>query len=66
LARALALAAAGEMTTDAALATFDFALRRGLIEPSVASAAQTRMFASLCTASRVWAPASVAANVQSR
>jgi len=30
---ALARAAAGELTTDAALATLDFAVRRGLIEP---------------------------------
>jgi 8-oxo-dGTP pyrophosphatase MutT (NUDIX family) len=47
VAAALARAAAGELTTDAALATFDFAWRRGLIEPSVASAAQTRAFESL-------------------
>ena len=31
---ALARAAAGELTTDAALATLDFAVRRGLIEPN--------------------------------
>ncbi|MFL6682839.1 MAG: NUDIX hydrolase [Burkholderiaceae bacterium] len=34
VAEALARAAAGELTTDAALATLDFALRRGLVEPS--------------------------------
>ena len=33
VAEALARAAAGELTTDAALATLDFALRRGLVEP---------------------------------
>jgi hypothetical protein len=31
---ALARAAAGELTTDAALATLDFALRHRLVEPS--------------------------------
>ncbi len=34
IAEALARAAAGELTTDAALATLDFAVRRGLIEPN--------------------------------
>ena len=48
VAEALARAAAGELTTDAALAIFDFAWRRGLIEPSVASPAQIRAFESLC------------------
>jgi 8-oxo-dGTP pyrophosphatase MutT (NUDIX family) len=42
---ALARAAAGELTTDAALATLDFALRRGLLapalEPAGAGAAST-------------------------
>ncbi|MBW8758866.1 MAG: DUF4743 domain-containing protein [Burkholderiales bacterium] len=33
IAEALGRAAAGELTTDAALATLDFALRRGLVEP---------------------------------
>ena len=33
VAEALARAAAGELTTDAALATLDFAVRRGLVEP---------------------------------
>jgi 8-oxo-dGTP pyrophosphatase MutT (NUDIX family) len=47
VAEALARAAAGELTTDAALATFDFAWRRDLIEPSLASPAQIRMFEGL-------------------
>jgi hypothetical protein len=34
VAEALARAAAGELTTDAALATLDFALRRGLVGPA--------------------------------
>jgi 8-oxo-dGTP pyrophosphatase MutT (NUDIX family) len=50
---ALARAAAGELTTDAALATFDFAWRRGLIEPSGAGAAQIGMFERLRLPSRV-------------
>ncbi len=33
IAEALARVAAGELTTDAALATLDFAVRRGLVEP---------------------------------
>jgi len=33
IAEALGRAAAGELTTDAALATLDFAVRRGLVEP---------------------------------
>jgi 8-oxo-dGTP pyrophosphatase MutT (NUDIX family) len=53
LAEALARAAAGELTTDAALATFDFAWRRGLIEPSGASAAQTQSFERLRIPRRV-------------
>jgi len=53
VAEALARAASGELTTDAALATFDFAWRRGLIEPSVASEAQIRAFESLCIPRRV-------------
>jgi 8-oxo-dGTP pyrophosphatase MutT (NUDIX family) len=44
---AYARAAAGELTTDAALATFDFAWRRGPIEPSLASEAQTQAFERL-------------------
>jgi 8-oxo-dGTP pyrophosphatase MutT (NUDIX family) len=47
LAEAYARAAAGELTTDAALATFDFAWRRGPIEPTVASEAQTNVFERL-------------------
>ena len=50
LAEAYARAAAGELTTDAALATFDFAWRRGPIEPSFASEEQTRAFERLCIA----------------
>ncbi|HEX7637578.1 MAG TPA: NUDIX domain-containing protein, partial [Burkholderiaceae bacterium] len=38
---AIARAAGGELTTDAALVTLDFALRRGLIEPEAAEAAST-------------------------
>ena len=41
VAEALARAAAGELTTDAALATLDFALRRGLVEPSASQEACT-------------------------
>jgi len=41
VAEALARAAAGELTTDAALATLDFALRRGLVEPSSSQEAST-------------------------
>ena len=41
IAEALARAAAGELTTDATLATLDFALRRGLVEPSATSAEST-------------------------
>jgi 8-oxo-dGTP pyrophosphatase MutT (NUDIX family) len=56
---ALARAAAGELTTDAALATLDFAVRRGLVEPDplqreltttgapALTAAQTRAFEAL-------------------
>jgi hypothetical protein len=40
-AEALARAAAGELTTDATLATLDFALRRGLVEPSSSNAGST-------------------------
>jgi len=41
VAEALARCAAGELTTDATLATLDFALRRGLVEPSSSLAAST-------------------------
>ncbi len=41
VAEALARAAAGELTTDAALATLDFAVRRGLVEPAPAGAEST-------------------------
>ena len=41
IAEALARAAAGELTTDATLATLDFALRRGLVEPSSSHAEST-------------------------
>lgn len=41
VAEALARAAAGELTTDAALATLDFAIRRGLVEPSSPNAGST-------------------------
>ena len=51
LAEAYARAAAGEFTTDAALATFDFAWRRGPIEPNLASEAQTSVFERLRRAS---------------
>jgi 8-oxo-dGTP pyrophosphatase MutT (NUDIX family) len=41
VAEALARAAAGELTTDATLATLDFALRRGLVEPDSSNAGST-------------------------
>ena len=41
IAEALARAAAGELTTDATLATLDFAVRRGLVEPSSSMAEST-------------------------
>ncbi len=41
IAEALARAAAGELTTDAALATLDFAIRRGFVEPPAAGAEPT-------------------------
>ena len=41
VAEALARAAAGELTTDAALATLDFAVRHGLIEPNPGEREQT-------------------------
>jgi len=41
IAEALARAAAGELTTDATLATLDFALRHGLVEPSSSRGAST-------------------------
>jgi len=41
VAEALARAAAGELTTDATLATLDFALRHGLIEPDSPGAGST-------------------------
>lgn len=49
LAEALARAAAGELTTDAALATLDFAVRRRLIEPNGAgwTAARAAAFEAL-------------------
>ncbi|MCK9687734.1 NUDIX hydrolase [Scleromatobacter humisilvae] len=56
VAEALARAAAGELTTDAALATLDFAVRHGLVEPApgarestpaVLTAAQRRAFEAL-------------------
>jgi len=40
VAEALARAAAGELTTDAALATLDFALRRGLLAQSLDEASR--------------------------
>ncbi len=46
VAEALARAAAGELTTDAALTTLDFALRRGLIEPFGANGASTPLDAA--------------------
>jgi len=46
VAEALARAAAGELTTDAALATLDFAVRHRLIEPPVAGAEPTLAGAS--------------------
>jgi 8-oxo-dGTP pyrophosphatase MutT (NUDIX family) len=60
MAEALARAASGELTTDAALATFDFAWRHHLIEPSRASAAQTRSFRRLLIPSRVSPPRGLA------
>ena len=50
VAEALARAAAGELTTDAALATLDFAVRRGLVEPE--SGARESTAAVLTTAQR--------------
>ena len=56
VAEALARAAAGELTTDAALATLDFAVRHGLVEPestrrestaAVLSTAQLQAFEAL-------------------
>ncbi len=56
MAEALARAAAGELTTDAALATLDFAVRHGLVEPestrrestaAVLSTAQLQAFEAL-------------------
>ena len=56
VAEALARAAAGELTTDAALATLDFAVRHGLVEPApsarestpaVLTAAQREAFEAL-------------------
>jgi len=41
VAEALARAAAGELTTDATLATLDFALRHGLVEPGSTDAGST-------------------------
>ena len=41
VAEALARAAAGELTTDAALATLDFAVRHGLVEPESAGGEST-------------------------
>ena len=41
VAEALARAAAGELTTDAALATLDFAVRHGLVEPGSAGQEST-------------------------
>ena len=41
VAEALARAAAGELTTDATLATLDFAVRHGLVEPSAPSSEST-------------------------
>ena len=41
VAEALARAADGELTTDAALATLDFAVRRGLLEPAGAAVEST-------------------------
>jgi 8-oxo-dGTP pyrophosphatase MutT (NUDIX family) len=51
IAEALARAAAGELTTDAALATLDFAVRRGLIEPTSAGAESTVADAAMSRAS---------------
>ena len=50
IAEALARAAAGELTTDAALATLDFAVRRRLVEPEAGARESTR--AVLTTAQR--------------
>lgn len=47
VAEALARAAAGELTTDATLATLDFALRHRLVEPSSPSLASTLTQAQL-------------------
>ena len=50
VAEALARAAAGKLTTDAALATLDFAGRRGLVEPITAGRAPTGAGAELTMA----------------
>ena len=47
VAEALSRAAAGELTTDATLATLDFALRRGLVEPTSPGAESTLTLAQL-------------------
>ena len=49
VAEALARAAAGELTTDAALATLDFAVRHRLIEPNGPEAAPTQTGAGVLT-----------------
>ena len=51
VAEALARAAAGELTTDAALATLDFAVRRGLIEPNGPDAEPTLAGAAIAVLS---------------
>jgi 8-oxo-dGTP pyrophosphatase MutT (NUDIX family) len=56
VAEALARAAAGELTTDAALATLDFAVRHGLIEPNAPGREPTRAGGAITTLSAVqWA-----------
>jgi hypothetical protein len=47
VAEALARAAAGELTTDAALATLDFAVRHRFIEPEGPATGQTSAGATL-------------------
>ncbi len=52
VAEALARAAAGELTTDAALATLDFAVRHCLVEPAAADRGSTGAGAAVLDAAR--------------
>jgi hypothetical protein len=50
IAEALARAAAGELATDAALATLDFAVRRGFVEPNATGPEPTEAGVALSSA----------------